>query len=121
VWGKQQVVTCPGRKLQAGPVARREYKWDDADPVSIRLSLLRINDIALAGVSGEGMTVVQEHLKKRVLSRTVMVTHANGSSGCIPDDAAYEQISYGITTTHLKPGCAENKIVSGFVEMMEER
>ena len=120
--GKQQVVTCPGRKVEPGPLPRKEYKWEDSDPVGIRLSLLMINDIALAGVSGEVMTMIHEHLKKRATSsRTVMVTHANGSSGYIPDDAAFEQISYEITTSRLKPGCAENAIVDGFFNLMQQR
>jgi len=119
--GKQQVVTCPGRKVEPGPLPRKKYKWEDSDPVGIRLSLLMINDIALAGVSGEVMTMIHEHLKKRATSsRTVMVTHANGSSGYIPDDAAFEQISYEITTSRLKPGCAENAIVNGFLKLMEQ-
>jgi len=118
----QQVVTCPGRKLQAGPVPRPDYKWDDSDPVSIRLSLLVINDMALAGVSGEVMTMINEHLKKQTPSiHTIMVTHTNGSSGYIPDDAAFEQVSYEITTSHLKPGCAENAIVNGFLHLIEQR
>jgi hypothetical protein len=120
--GAQQVVTCPGRKLQAGPVPRPDYKWDDSDPVSIRLSLLVINDIALAGVSGEVMTMINEHLKKQTPSiHTIMVTHTNGSSGYIPDDAAFEQVSYEITTSHLKPGCAEHAIVNGFLHLIEQR
>ena len=120
--GKQQVVTCPGRKIEPGPLPRKKYKWEDSDPVGIRLSLLMINDIALAGVSGEVMTMIHEHLKKRATSsRTVMVTHANGSSGYIPDDAAFEQISYEITTSRLKPGCAENAIVDGFFNLMQQR
>jgi len=119
--GKQQVVTCPGRKVEPGPLPRKKYKWEDSDPVGIRLSLLMINDIALVGVSGEVMTMIHEHLKKRATSsRTVMVTHANGSSGYIPDDAAFEQISYEITTSGLKPGCAENAIVNGFLKLMEQ-
>ena len=119
--GKQQVVTCPGRKVEPGPLPRKKYKWEDSDPVGIRLSLLMINDIALLGVSGEVMTMIHEHLKKRATSsRTVMVTHANGSSGYIPDDAAFEQISYEITTSRLKPGCAENAIVNGFLKLMEQ-
>ena len=122
VWGRQQVFTCPGRKLEAGPVPRRDYKWDDADPVHIRLSLLMINDVALAGVSGEVLTMIHEHLKKQSDSvRTVMVTHTNGSSGYIPDDAAFAQVSYEITTSPLKPGCAESKIVSGFLSLIEQR
>ena len=63
VWGKQLVFTCPGRKLEPGPVPRKKYSWEDSDPVSIRLSLLLINDIGLAGVSGEVMTMIWEHLK----------------------------------------------------------
>jgi neutral ceramidase len=121
IWGKQEVVTCPGRKPEPGPLPRKDYKWEDSDPVSIRLALLMINDIALAGVSGEVMTMIQRHLRNESpFSRTIMVTHTNGSSGYIPDDAAFDQVSYEITTTRLKPGCAENAIVSGFLHLMEQ-
>ena len=121
IFCKQQVITCPGRKLEPGPVPRKEYKWADSDPVSIRLSLLMVNDISLAGVSGEVMTMINENLKKKSSSRqTVMVTHANGSSGYIPDDAAFKQVSYEITTSRLKPGCAENAIVDGFLNLMQQ-
>jgi hypothetical protein len=120
--GGQDVVSCPGRKVEAGPRPRKEYKWEDSDPVKIRLGLLMINDIAFAGVSGEVLTMINEHLKKESpFTRTVMVTNANGSSGYIPDDAAFEQVSYEITTSHLKPGCAENEIVNGFLNLMNGR
>jgi hypothetical protein len=122
IWGKQQVVTCPGRKLEPGPVPRKDYRWGESDPVSIRLALLMINDIALAGVSGEVMTMIQQHLRNESpFSHTIMVTHANGSSGYIPDDAAFDQVSYEITTSRLKPGCAENAIVNGFLNLMEQQ
>src|SRR5205823_10800124 len=117
-----KVATCPAKKNKPGPLTRKKYKWEDSDPVGIRLSLLMINDIALAGVSGEVMTMIHEHLKKRATSSsTVMVTHANGSSGYIPDDAAFEQISYEITTSRLKPGCAEKAIADGFFNLMQQR
>jgi len=122
IWGQQQVIRCPGRSVEPGPLPRKEYRWRDADPVSIRLSLLMMNDIVLAGVSGEVLTMIHEHLKKESpFSRTVMVTHANGSSGYIPDDAAFDQVSYEITTSRLKPGCAENAIVNSFLQLMEQR
>ncbi len=115
----QRVVTCPGRKVEDGPRPRREYKFQDADPVDIRLSLLMINDIALTGVSGEVLTPIYLHLKRESpFSRTIMLTHANGASGYIPDDAGFDQIGYEVTTSHLKPGCAENAIVNGLVDMM---
>jgi len=122
IWGKQQAIGCPGRMVEPGPLPRKEYKWQDSAPVSIRLSLLMINDIVLAGVSGEAMTMIHEHLKKESpFSHTVMVTHANGSSGYIPDDAAFDQVSYEITTTRLKPGCAENAIVNSFLQLIGQR
>jgi neutral ceramidase len=120
--GKQEVVTCPGRKPAAGPLPRKDFAWEDADPVTIRLSLLGVNDIAFAGVSGEVLTMINEHLKRESPVRhAVMLTHANGSSGYIPDDAAFQQVSYEITTSHLKPGCAENAIVNGVVKLMRQR
>lgn len=119
--GVQKVVTCPGKRTVQSPGPGREYKVEDADPVPIRLSLLVINDIAIAGVSGEVLTNIALRLKKESsFNRTLLVTHCNGSSGYIPDDAAYEQVSYEITTTRLKRGCAEDAIVNGFVEMMTE-
>ena len=122
IWGKQQVITCPGRRVEPGRLPRKDYKWEDSDAISVRLSLITINDIALAGVSGEVLTTIHQHLKRESpFSRTVMVTHANGASGYIPDDAAFDQVSYEITTSRLKPGCAENAIVNGFLSLMEQR
>jgi hypothetical protein len=115
----QRVITCPGRRLEPGERPRADYKFEDSDPVDIRLSLLRLNDLALAGVSGEVFTHIYQRLKKESsLNDTIMVTHANGSSGYIPGDDAFDQISYEITTSHLKQGCAESGIVKGFLEMM---
>ena len=115
----QRVITCLGRRVAAGPAPRAQYAFEDADPVNIRLSLLKINDVALAGVSGEVFTRIDQHLKKdSPFNATIMVTHANGSSGYIPSDDAFDPVSYENTASPLKPGCAENGIVNGLVEMM---
>jgi hypothetical protein len=117
--GMQSVVTCPGKRTVQAPGPGKEYRYEDADPVSIRLSLLVINDIAITGVSGEVLTNIGLRLKKESpFTRTIMVTHCNGSSGYLPDDAAYEQVSYEITTARVKQGCAEDAIVDGFLKMM---
>ena len=80
-----------------------------------------LNDVAIAGVSGEVLTNISLRLKKESpFTRTMMVTHCNGSSGYIADDAAYDQVSYEIITTRVKRGYAEHAIVNGFVEMMSE-
>lgn len=120
--GAHKVVTCPGRRVEPGPTPRAEYRFNDADPVSIRLSLLTINDLALAGVSGEVFTLIAQRLQKESPARhTIMVTHTNGSSGYIPDDAAFEPVSYEVTASRLKPGCAEGAIVNGFLELIGKR
>jgi len=117
--GAQRLISCPGRRLAPGPTPRLDYTFEDADPVNIRLSLLRVNDVALTGVSGEVFTHIYQHLKSQSpLSATLMVTHANGSSGYIPSDDAFEPVSYENTASRLKPGCAEKGIVNGLLEMM---
>lgn len=87
IWGAQQVVTCPGRRVEAGQRPRTSYQFTDSDPVNIRLGLMMIDNVALAGVSGEVFTDIFQHLRRESPFRyTVMVTHANGSSGYIPSD-----------------------------------
>ena len=117
--GSQTTVSCPGKRTVQNPGPNREYSIEDADAVPIRLSLLVINDVAFAGVSGEVLTNIWLRLKRESpFNRTIMVTHCNGSSGYLPDDAAYDQVSYEIITTHVKRGCAEDAIVNGFAGMM---
>jgi len=119
--GMQSVVSCPGQRAVARPRPDRGYDFKDADPVTIRLSLLMVNHIVLTGVSGEVLTMIGQRLKKESpFAHTIMVTHCNGSSGYLPDDAAYQQISYEITTSRVKKGCAENAIVNSLVEMMDQ-
>lgn len=119
IWSGQQVVTCPGRRLDPGSGPGTGYKWTDSNPVDLRLSLLMIDDIAISGVSGEVFTLISRHFRKdSPFNHTIMVTHANGSSGYIPDDTAFDQITYEVTSSRLKPGCAENAIVNGFLDLM---
>jgi len=121
--GLQKVVTCPGQKVPPGPrrINPQEYKFEDAGPVGIRLSLLMINHVAITGVSGEVLTMIAQRLKKESpFSHTIMVTNCNGSSGYLPDDASYRQISYEIVSARVKPGCAESAIVNGLLEMMDQ-
>jgi neutral ceramidase len=115
----QLVVTCPGKRTTQVPAPGKEYKFEDADPVPIRLSLLVINDIAIAGISGEVLTNIGLRIKKEApFNHTVVVTQCNGASGYLADDASYDQVSYEITATRVKRGCAEDSIVDGFLQLM---
>jgi neutral ceramidase len=115
----QRVISCPGKRTVQRPGPGRPYLEADAEPTPIRLSLLMINDIAIAGVSGEVLTNIALRLKRESpMTRTVMVTLCNGSSGYLPDDAAYDRISYEVLTSRVKRGYAESAIINGFCEMM---
>jgi len=119
VHGSQRVITCPGRKLEPGERPRLSYVFEDSDPVDIRLIVLKLGQLVLVGVSGEPFTNIYRRLKQRSpFNDLIMVTHANGSSGYIPTDDAFDQVSYEITASDLKPGCAENGILNTLLEMM---
>ena len=118
----QTTVTCPGRqRTDRGVRAGVEATYTDANPVPIRLSLLNIGDISLAGVNAEVYSTIGMRLKKESpIGRTMMVTLTNGTapSGYIPNDAAYTQLTFEVLGSRLKPGCAEDAIVNGLLDMM---
>ena len=120
--GAQQTVTCPGRTMtpESKP-SEGKISFVDADPVSIRVSLLMVGHLALTGISGEVLTRIGTRVKaESPFAFTTVSTHANGAIGYIPDDASYDQVSYEIWVTRLKPGCAETAITSTLREMMDQ-
>ena len=129
LWGAQTSVTCAGQKPAeprqpgvpaGGYLAPAQVKMIDGDPVTIPLSLLMINDIAIAGVSGEVFTEIGEHLKQDSLfDRTFMVTMLTNGVGYIPTDKAFLLPSEKAITNRLKPGCAEPSMIGGFQQMMK--
>jgi hypothetical protein len=56
------------------------------------------------------------------MAHTVMVTVANGraNSGYIPTDEAFGRYTFQVLSTRLKPGCAENGIVNGELDLLSE-
>lgn len=89
--------------------------------VDLRLGLLMLNDIALAGAQSEILTNIYWHLKKvSPYANTIMVTHNYGSMGYIPEDAAYDKPMFEVTGTRFARGCAEGQIVNGTLEMMAQ-
>jgi hypothetical protein len=81
-----------------------------------------IDKITLAGVSGEVLTMIAQRLKRKSpFPNTIMITHCNGSSGYLPDDEAYKQVSYEIYSAKVKLGCAENEIVRGLPELTKKK
>ena len=89
--GAQETITCPGRKRLDNAREGTPGTYEDGEPVSIRLGVLRIGDVALASVDAEIYTSIGLRLKRESpLANTVVVTLANGraNSGYIPNDTA---------------------------------
>jgi len=113
-------LTCPGRRADQEARKRGEVKFIDADPVTMKLGLLRINDIAFTTISGEVVTNIYWHLRKvSPLTNTIMVTIANGRVGYIVDDDAYDRGDLDMQSSFVKRGCAENGIVNGFLDLIQ--
>jgi neutral ceramidase len=123
ITGAQKTVTCPGRKRTDSGRAGYPGTYIDADPIPIRLSLVRLGDIALAGVNAEIFTTIAQRLKRESpLKHTMMVTLTNGvaPSGYIPNDAAYGYNTFEVVSSNLKPGCAETAITDGLIDLIDQ-
>ena len=120
--GMRKTVSCPGRvRLDKG---RAGYagQYEDADPVDIQLSLLKIGDTVIGGVNGEVFTTIAQRFKQlSPYKHTMMTTLTNGTakSGYIPNDAAYGQYTFEVISSRLKPGCAETAIAEGLVDLID--
>lgn len=114
------VATCPGQQLRVdaktGAVTTQERP-----PVNIPLSVLRINDIVLAGVGGDVASDIGKHFKTASpFASSTMVTMAGNPVGYILTDASYEKPGHAVAGSPLKSGCAEQAIVDGLVQLIKK-
>jgi neutral/alkaline ceramidase-like enzyme len=117
----QKTVTCPGRKRTDTAREGTPGTYEDGDPVNIRLGAMRIGNIALTSVDAEIYTPIAQRLKRESpMANTFMVTLANGAanSGYIPNDTAFGAMTFQVLGSRLKPGCAENAIVNGLLDLI---
>ncbi len=117
----QDMATCPGRHRLDNVREGTPGKYEDGDPVHIRLGVLRIGDVALASVDAELYNTIGRRLKEQSpMANTVMVTLANGmaNSGYIPDDASFDANTFQVLSSRLKPGCAETAIDGGLMNLI---
>jgi hypothetical protein len=121
--GGHKTVTCPGRRRTDTGRAGNPGTYVDADPIPIRLSLVRLGDIAIAGVNAEVFNTIAQRLKRESpLKHTMMATLTNGMapSGYIPNDAAFGYNTFEVVSSRLKPGCAETAITEGLLDLIED-
>ena len=127
---RSAVLTCPGQKqaMPGGAPAAAITKWSparpemiDGDAVRIPLTLMRVGDIAFAGVGGELFTEIGMAVKAQSpFDRMMVVTHLPDSVGYIPSDRAYTLPSEKAATASMKPGCADVGIPGTFEELANE-
>jgi len=123
IWGGTKTFSCPGRNRTDNVREGGPGTYVDGEPVNIRLGLLTIGDTALTSVNAEVYNPIALRLKKASpMAHTVMVTVANGraNSGYIPTDEAFGRYTFQVLSTRLKPGCAENGIVNGELDLLSE-
>jgi hypothetical protein len=120
--GGQGVVRCPGRQRTDQGRAGYPGTYVDADPVEIRLSLLKIGDLIIGGVDGEVFSAIAQRFKaESPYKHTMMTTLTNGMAraGYIPSDEAFGYNTFEVLGSRLKPGCAEGAIVNGLLDLIE--
>ena len=123
IGGATKSVSCPGRKRLDRGRAGYPGTYEDADPVALHLSLLRIGDVVIGGVDAEIFTMIAQRFKRESpVKNTMMVTLTDGSagSGYVPNDAAFNQYTFEVVSSRLKPGCAETAIVDGLLDLIGE-
>lgn len=126
IWGGSRQLACPGReRLDLANPARENVNpgYKDADPVNIKVGVLRIGGVNFVSVNGEVYSEIAMRLKKESPQPgTLMVTLANGAanSGYIYSEAAAKNLTFQVIGSRLKPGCAEDNIVRNAVAMIGE-
>ena len=120
--GALATATCPGRRRLDEGRAGYPGTYEDADPIDLQLSLLKIGDVVIGGVDAEIFTLIAQRFKRQSpYKNTLMATLTNGAarSGYIPNDAAYNQYTFEVVSSRLKPGCAETAIVEGLLDLID--
>ncbi len=123
IYASRQIITCPGRTRTNTGREGSAGTYVEGDPVHIKLSLLRLGNIALAGINAEVYNIIAERLKEESpLNNTIVATITNGAanSGYIPSDDAFQRYTFQVLSSRLKPNHAERGIIDGLVKMIEE-
>ena len=124
IWGGQKTVTCPGRTRLDNAREGVPGQYEDGPPVNIRVGMLTIGTTAIGSVNAEIYTGIGTRIKARSpLAHTMVTALANGSagSGYIPTEEAFNRYTFQVLGSRLKPGCAEDGIVTAALELLVRR
>jgi neutral ceramidase len=130
--GTQRTLQCPGKVTTPLNLPNQcAYSADsklpgctftdkDAPPVTLRMGLLRIGDVAIVQVDANVTPALWRKLAMASpAADTVLVALTYGPFHYVVDDAAYPLNTYEATASTAKQGCAEQGFVDGALDMIE--
>ena len=93
-------------------------KRDGNGEIGYVLSVLSIGNLAFEGIDGEVATSIGESVVRvSPYENTILVTHANGYKGYIPDDWQIAHNAFETEGAVVKKGCIEALFVKSFQEL----
>lgn len=114
----QKIISLPGKDDEHNRLHHANY--EPGKNVEVRLTVIRIGDIILAGINGEVFNQIGVKVREQSpFPKTFIITHCNGSTGYFVTDAAIPEGGYEVRSTSAASG-AEEGIVSGLLGMIKE-
>lgn len=114
-------VSCPGEKRSVDRATGKVISTD-APLVTIPISVFRINDIALAGVTADIASNIGVAIKSASpVPQTSVITMLAGSVGYVLNDAAYKNPGHGAMGSPIKPGCAQPALAKGIAQLVKSQ
>lgn len=114
----QRVISLPAKEKEKEPGNLQQPNSTENDSLKVRLTVVKIGNIVLTGVSGEVFNEISVKMRNQSpYANTFMVTHCNGSSGYLVTDSAYAEGGYEVSSTRAKSG-AETAIIDTLLSMM---
>lgn len=123
VTGAQRVVELPGRRRTDSGRAGRPGAYVDADPVPLRVGLLRLGDVVLGTLDAEVFTEIGQRLRRESPARyTLLSTLTNGwaPSGYVASNTAAGFHTFEVLASTLQPGRAEAALVRTVLDLAAE-
>jgi hypothetical protein len=123
--------TCPGKtttpKTAPGPctdtangtIPQCAYKEQDTPPVTFKMGLLMLGNIAIDGMwEIVDATIIQRIEAASPYANTFVISRFMGPAGYLVHDEGYETVTFDSINTHLKAGCGEQAAIKGFLDML---
>ncbi len=113
-------VSVPGQHYNVERPSGKILGIEDMGPVSIPVSVIRINDIGIAGVGADIASDIGRAIKAASpLKDTMVVTVTAGMVGYVLNDEAYVNPGHGALGSPVKPGYAEPALSRAIARMLK--